>query len=410
MKVATILFTYNRPSHTQRTLDGLRNNHTIPQKLFIFHDGKKPTTNVDDWKQVERIVHAVDWCDCDVITSECNKGLANSVIDGVNYAFDSYDAVVVLEDDCVTHPIFMDYMIEALNKYKNEKNVYSIGAWAEPVDVPPNGTDAFFVGRINSVGWATWKTKWQFFRRDYDLIKEIKSDPEISEWLDIWGQDLEETLHKNMCGKVDTWAAFWALSVIRQKGLSISPYYSLVENIGFDGTGRHSGNASVEQKLMPIDKENILLPNYIAPPENFKSIFEYYYSIKKPVMVEKYYKETLLQWVDLLRKGRCLSDWFNEKGVNTISLWGLGDVGKRLIDDVSNQIEIRCIIETNPNDKEYKGIKIGTIHELENDISDCDLIVLIPGYDTKRISKNFDDHLVKKIIAVDELFRACNLE
>lgn len=118
MNIATVLFTYSRPEHTKRVLESLSKNTILPDKLYIFHDGIKSTTNVEDWEKVENVIRAVDWCDCDVITSDKNKGLADSVVFGINYAFEKHDAVIVLEDDCVTHRLFIDYMVTSLIKYK----------------------------------------------------------------------------------------------------------------------------------------------------------------------------------------------------------------------------------------------------------------------------------------------------
>ncbi|MBO4416310.1 MAG: DUF342 domain-containing protein, partial [Lachnospiraceae bacterium] len=43
--------------------------------------------------------------------------------------------------------------------------------------------------------------------------------------------DLEATIIGDVIGKNDTWAAFWALSVIKEKGLCLIPYKSFVSNI-----------------------------------------------------------------------------------------------------------------------------------------------------------------------------------
>jgi hypothetical protein len=64
-------------------------------------------------------------------------------------------------------PGFMRYMNAALIKYKDQANVYCINSINEPVDVPQNGFDAYFMGRINSWGWGTWRDKWLHFERNY---------------------------------------------------------------------------------------------------------------------------------------------------------------------------------------------------------------------------------------------------
>ena len=404
MRIATVLFTYNRPLHTARVLEALKNNTILPNKLFIFHDGMKVNTDSDKWNGVENVIRKVGWCDCEVVTSEYNKGLASSVIDGVNRVFERYDAVIVLEDDCVPHRLFMKYMISALEKYENEEKVYSIGATAEPVDVPQNRFDAFFVGRINSLGWATWKRKWRQFRRDYRLIGEIIADDDLRGWLQVWGQDLEATLAQDMKGVVDTWAAFWALSVIRQKGLSVSPYYSLVENIGFDGTGRHCGNQGIDNKMLPEDVDSIIFPEEVKVIDDYETIFADYYPFTDPVSIERYYKKTLLKWYDYKKAGGSVYDWFEVNHVSSVYLWGLGDVGRRLIEELKGAIKILGIIVSRKNEEEYNGIRIISAAEV-NDVAMDDIwIIVVPGYDIDRICKISPDETRNRLITVDKLF------
>lgn len=404
MKIATILFTYNRPLHTGKVLEALKNNTILPDKLFIFHDGMKVNTDSDEWNGVENVSRKVDWCDCEVVTSEYNKGLASSVITGVNRVFEEHDAVIVLEDDCVPHRLFMKYMMQALEKYEKEDNVYSIGATAEPVDVPENGFDAFFVGRINSCGWATWKKKWRLFRRDYRLIGEIITDNDLRGWMQVWGQDLEATLVQDMRGAVDTWAAFWALSVMLQKGLSLSPYYSLVENIGFDGTGRHSGNQGIDNKMLPENIDSIMLPEEVKVIDDYETIFANYYPFTDPASIDRYYKKTLLKWYDYKKAGGSVYDWFEVNQVSSVYLWGLGDVGRRLIGELKDVIKILGIIVSQKNEEEYNGIKIIGAVEVNDVAMDDAWIVVIPGYDIDRIGKILPDETRNRLITVDKLF------
>lgn len=404
MQTSAVLFTYNRPKHTQCVLDALKKNTIKPEKLYIFHDGMKDSTNKMDWYEVEDIIRKVQWCDCEVITSEKNKGLANSVIDGINYVFDQYDAVIVLEDDCVPHKQFMEYMSKALEQYKDEERVYSIGAWAEPVDVPPNGYDAFFVGRINSVGWATWKEKWKCFSRDYDLVRGIKNDKDLYEWLRVWGQDLEITLHKNMEGDVDTWAAFWALSVISRKGLSLSPYYSLVENIGFDGTGRHSDIREIDNKIMKDEAHDFRLPTKVEVIGDYEHVFANYYPWTNPYIRERYYKRVMIKWYDYITHGGDISRWIWNNNYKKVFIWGLGDIGKRVISLLKDKIDIRAIVETCPQGEDYNGIPIISYSDLVMSREPVDCIVLIPGYEYERIIMMVKDCFQSKILPIDRLF------
>lgn len=151
-----------------------------------------------EWIETNKLIRSVEWCDCEVIVSDKNKGLALSIISGLNYVFETYDAGIVLEDDCVPHPMFMDYMVSGLKKYSLVRKVYSVGGYGWPVEVQGNGTDAYFTGRASSWGWGTWKNRWEEYREDYIILSRIKRDEETLKRFHDWGEDLESYLLGNV--------------------------------------------------------------------------------------------------------------------------------------------------------------------------------------------------------------------
>ncbi|WP_029232401.1 glycosyltransferase family 2 protein [Butyrivibrio sp. VCB2006] len=403
MKIATVLFTFNRPKHTHAVLEALRKNSELPDKLFVFHDGYKDGKNLSEWDEVTKVITQIDWCEHEIITATKNKGLANSIIDGVNHAFKSYDAVIVLEDDCVPHRLFMEYMILALEKYKNNPKVYCIGASSEPVMVPSNGCDAYFMGRINSCGWATWNDRWKHFSRDYRLIGDIKKNPELKEWLDIWGQDIEPMIIGDALGNVDTWASFWALSVIKKKGLCLAPYKSFIDNIGYDGSGIHSGGEKPDFIYVDENKKEIVLPDEVEIIADYQNVFADYYPWTEPSIRELYYKNVLLKWLDLEQQHYDYKKWFETHRISKACIWGMGAIGNKLLNLLENIVEVLAIIESHPKSDEIKGMRC--VHP-DNIPENADCIIVVPGYDMKRIARMVDEKTSKKLISIDEFFES----
>ena len=109
MKIATILFTYNRSWHTDKVLKALCQNYVLPEKLFIFQDGIKRKEHEKEWKKVNLLINNVDFCPVEIIVSKENKGLAKSILSGIKYVFQNYDSIIVLEDDCV--PTIFTYFL-----------------------------------------------------------------------------------------------------------------------------------------------------------------------------------------------------------------------------------------------------------------------------------------------------------
>lgn len=264
MITATLLFTYNRSSHTKQVIEALKRNTVMPQKLFIFQDGLKDDTDEIEWKRVNNLIREIDWCNKELIVSVSNKGLADSILAGINYAFKEYEAIIILEDDCVPTTNFISYMNQCLDKYADKKMVYSVNGYSWPIEVKKQQYDVYGCGRISSWGWGTWRDRWYAYEKDYEIVKRMKRDAAASRNLAMWGQDLEDTLVGNVKGTCDSWAVFWALNVISRRGICISPYQSFIKNIGMDGSGVHCGITNqFDVECVDERRKEFKLPEYI---------------------------------------------------------------------------------------------------------------------------------------------------
>ena len=82
MKIATVLFVYNRYKQAYETLQAIGNSKIKPTKLFIFQDGLKENTDDSEWKLVNKLIQTIDFCPTEVHFEESNRGLAYSVKNG----------------------------------------------------------------------------------------------------------------------------------------------------------------------------------------------------------------------------------------------------------------------------------------------------------------------------------------
>lgn len=197
--------------------------------------------------------------------SEHNKGLAASIISGITYAFRKFDAVIVLEDDCVPAPSFMDFMYQCFEKYQNNKNIHSISGYAYPVTLKKVLYDVYACGRISSWGWGTWKDRWIHFAKDYELVRKMKQEETSSRNLAIWGGGLENMLVGNVKGECNSWAVFWALDAIIREKICLNPYESLIQNIGCDNSGVHCGDMQQWNVALAGNRQGIFfLPDEIS--------------------------------------------------------------------------------------------------------------------------------------------------
>lgn len=250
MLAPIIVFAYNRPVHLKRTLDALAKNEWAPESdLFIFCDGAKEHASEEQLKSIEQnrvIAHnAQGFKTIKVVEREKNLGLANSIIMGVTSVIDVYGRVIVLEDDLLTSPYFLRYMNLALDYYNGRSGVMSISANRPPKDkmeIPDNYEyDVFVCLRSYSTGWATWKEKWHQVDWSMDHLKTFLQHPHQVEAFNRAGDDMTEMLILQRDGKIDSWAIRFGFAHFWEHAVAILPCISYVDNIGFDGTGVHSG-------------------------------------------------------------------------------------------------------------------------------------------------------------------------
>lgn len=399
MKIATVLFTYNRPEHTRQVLEALRENTVLPEILYIFHDGIRENTDRVAWNEVENIIRGITWCKCIISMSEYNKGLADSVLDGVSEVLKDNDAVIVLEDDCVPQASFIKFMSECLKKYRNEKRIFAASGFSPNLNVDANGTDIYFTRRVESFGWGTWADRWNGFSIDYRILGRIKKNPDLNNELKIWGSDLENYLLGNIYGRCNSWATLWGLHIIENKGYCVCPFKSLIENIGFDLTGEHCrrGNDNVTQ-LNTEKVERFILSDEISISDSCVKEYEYYTKGYTKEFKEGYYKNLLYKWLICNYSGQRIADFFEKNNITNISIWGTGQICSLLIKEIGNNIYVSEIIVSNKEFDIYENIPVVLAEEVSYSV---DKIIVIPGYDIDSIKKKVTNSEI--ITSVEEI-------
>lgn len=282
-----VLFVYNRPDHTLKTLQALQQNSLASDsELFIYADAAKSDSAKNQVNEVKELISKVSgFKKVTVIQQEINIGLAASIIGGVTEIVNKYGKVIVLEDDLVTSPYFLTFMNDALNFYSNIKDVWHVGGWNYPIETKELG-DTFLWRTMNCWGWATWSDRWEYFEKNTDKLIESFNTNDIHSfnlegYENFWGQVLA-----NKDGTINTWAIYWYASIFKHNGLCVNPAERFVENIGMDGSGVHCGpNTSYFANLS--SKRNIKFEEKIE--ENriaLKRIQLFYKKIKKPFIVK----------------------------------------------------------------------------------------------------------------------------
>lgn len=265
------LFAYNRPWHTQQTIEALQKNDMAQiSKLFIFSDGPKNPQEKSTVQSVRSYLKEVQgFKEVHIIEREKNLGLADNIVDGVNQIVNEYGKIIVLEDDCITAPCFLNFINEALEFYQEEKKVWHISGWNYPID--SEGLPDTFLWRVmNCWGWGTWADRWKQYSRDPLVLKETFSKEDIKRFNLDGVHNFWEQVTGNAEGRITTWAIFWYSTIFQKAGLCLNATRSLVQNIGHDGSGTHCGNiGGIRHDEYEGKHENFYFPIKLVENEEF---------------------------------------------------------------------------------------------------------------------------------------------
>ena len=245
MSLAPIaLFAYNRLDHLRQTVASLADNDLASRSdLRIYSDAPKSAAHEAGVLAVRNYLKTVTgFGSVTIVEQSTNKGLAASVIDGVTELCREADRVIVLEDDLVLAPAFLEFMNGALERYRDADKVMQVSGYMFPVRHPERLPEIFFTRLPTSWGWGTWDRAWCAFDPDArSLLARIEGEGRGPDF-DIDGSyGYLHMLRMQSAGQVDSWAVRWYASMFVADGLCIRPARSLVQNAGFDGTGSHCG-------------------------------------------------------------------------------------------------------------------------------------------------------------------------
>jgi hypothetical protein len=244
-----------------------------PPKLLVVADGPRRDREHEAalCRQVRSVVERVDW-DCEVLTNfaEENLGCRQRIATGLDWVFQTVEAAIVLEDDCLPHPSFFPYCDELLERYRDDERVMAISG--DNFQPRRRTSASYYFSRFSHIwGWATWRRAWRHYDermrlwppfRDAGALEGILDRSSVRYWSDVLQAVYE--------GRIDTWDYQWTFACWTQGGLTVLPSVNLVSNIGFRVDATHTTAASAFADLpsgemrFPLTHPSFILPHVEA--------------------------------------------------------------------------------------------------------------------------------------------------
>lgn len=273
-----ILFVYNRPEHVHRNIESLlRNELAAESDLFIYADAAKDKSSETAVNQVrDYIKNITGFKSIHIIEREKNWGLAQNVIDGVTTLVNQYGKIIVLEDDLIVSPYFLQFMNDALETYKDTPEIGHIQACDFTHD--PSLPDTFLIRWTGSWGWATWDRAWKYFNPNgKELLKQLE-EQKLTHKFDFNGNyPFTRMLRRQIKGENNSWAIRWNASLFLKGILSLNVGKSLVQNEGFDGSGTNCGGGKLYSSQLWMNPLPVIPIFPLVENQSARKAFERYY-------------------------------------------------------------------------------------------------------------------------------------
>jgi hypothetical protein len=259
---------FNRPDTTQVVFDEIRK--AKPAQLFVAADGPRRDRPDDpeNCRKAREITRQVDW-DCKITTlfRDENLGCKRAVSSAIDWFFSQVDEGIILEDDCVPHQSFFPFCQELLGRYRDDKRVMMISGMNYLFNRVEMDESYFFSRYYAIWGWATWKRAWSLYDskmsewpryNSQNYLRHIYCHSKIADFF----QDLFQKTYSN---QIDTWDIQWVYTCIFNHGLSISPKFNLVSNIGITGSHVENVGRFHYMPVMALNITNICHPLQVIP-------------------------------------------------------------------------------------------------------------------------------------------------
>lgn len=233
-----------RHEHFKRCIESLSVCiHADKTDLYIALDFPSSDTHWDGYKKIEKYILEIQgFRTVNIIKRNINYGVKKNFFDAVSKIFETYDRMIISEDDNIFAPNFLDYINKGLNKFEYDPHVNAVCGYSFPIEIPNEYKKNYYFSKgFSAWGFGIWKTKFESLDWSIANLKQFLYNPlNVLKLNDIQYDLLIGLMHivksDNMTGD----RMFCYNNLIRGT-YNVFPAVSKVRNCGHDGSGAHSG-------------------------------------------------------------------------------------------------------------------------------------------------------------------------
>lgn len=390
MTTGLALFVYKRPEHTEKVIESIRKNNF--EKIYIFQDGLRDEKDREEWEAVSKLIKNIRFVETEIHTSDHNKGLANSIVMGMNYVFQKHDTAIALEDDVVLLDGYKEFMEACFERYRNDKKVISVSGGGYGVVIPADYKyDIYFSYRMSSVAFGTWSDRWKGYDRNPAILQKIKDDSEKRKWLHLAGSDIEKIISVSITGKTDTWAAYWVLHQAEEKAYHIIPVNVYAEDIGRDGTGT---NTIMETHLYDADNgaHGKKKEDWNFPPDHYideRLVNDTLALVNRLSDKERkaFYKCILKKWLMVHLRHKQIGQYLRKHDIFEVYIFGIEQISVWFYKEVKREIKVRAFLTETIKREALMGTEV-LVPDGKNNLWRQDIPIIIVSSCSQKLIKH----------------------
>lgn len=233
-EVPILFIIFRRKNTSLKVLDAI--SKVKPRKLYISQDGPRNELEKEEVRETrEAVLSKINWdCKLTVWTHDNNLGLREHIPEAFNKFFKKEGVGIYLEDDTLPSKDFFYYQKELLERYKNDKRIFSINGtnfYPDAVKVE----DSYYLSKMGSVwGFGLWKRSWKLYDSNMNDFNKVSDTERYRKYffsrkykfyLEMFWKTIKD-------GRLDSWAMQLVYTAVKNNMYFINPSANLVNNIG----------------------------------------------------------------------------------------------------------------------------------------------------------------------------------
>lgn len=212
-----------------------------PKNLYISQDGPRNKNEEKDVVETRKaVLSRVSWdCKLTIWTHKKNLGFKKHIPGALNNFFKDNKYGIYLEDDTVPNNDFFYFQKVMLEKYKDDKRIFSISGANLYSDLTRCGY-SYYLSKVGSVwGCGLWRRSWHLYDVHMNSLSGISGEAKYKSYFfnRKYRFYLESLWKAIKVGGVNSWAMQFVYAAITNNMYFITPKVNLVNNIGVNKSG-----------------------------------------------------------------------------------------------------------------------------------------------------------------------------